>query len=76
MTITLQPKQERAIEAAIRRGAIRSVDEFIDAAIANLPIEAPESSTESGLNADLWTLRRGARLDDVSIRELIDEGRE
>ena len=37
MTITLQPDQERAIEAAIRAGAFRSVEEFVDAAIATLP---------------------------------------
>ena len=36
MTITLEPEQEEAIQAAIRSGAFRSVDEFIDAAIAIL----------------------------------------
>jgi len=37
MTITLTPAQERAIQEAIESGALRSVDEFIDTAIAALP---------------------------------------
>jgi Arc/MetJ-type ribon-helix-helix transcriptional regulator len=37
MTITLKPEQERAIQEAIQAGVIRSVDEFIDAAIEALP---------------------------------------
>jgi Arc/MetJ-type ribon-helix-helix transcriptional regulator len=37
MTITLHADQERAIEEAIRAGALRSVDEFIETAIASLP---------------------------------------
>lgn len=41
MTITLQPNQERAIEEAISSGAFRSVEEFIDAAIAHLPEISP-----------------------------------
>jgi hypothetical protein len=31
MTITLQPDRGRAIEEAVRAGAFRPVDEFIDA---------------------------------------------
>lgn len=37
MTITLLPHQERAIEAAISAGVIRSAEELIDSAIALLP---------------------------------------
>lgn len=37
MTIQLSPEQERVIQDAIERGLIRSVDEFIDIAIALLP---------------------------------------
>ncbi len=37
MTITLQPHQEQAIQAAVSSGSFRSVEEFIDAAIAHMP---------------------------------------
>lgn len=37
MTIQLSPEQERAIQEAIKSGFVRSVDEFIDKAIAMLP---------------------------------------
>ncbi len=48
MTITLQPEQEQAIQEAIRTGTFRSIDEFIDAAIATLPTApAIEPSTPS-----------------------------
>lgn len=37
MTIHLSPQQERAIQEAIESGVVRSVDEFIETAIAMLP---------------------------------------
>jgi hypothetical protein len=37
MHITLKPDQEAVIQAAIRTGLIRSIDEFIDTAIEALP---------------------------------------
>jgi Arc/MetJ-type ribon-helix-helix transcriptional regulator len=37
MTIKLTPEQEQAIRNAIQSGVVRSVDEFIDTAIALLP---------------------------------------
>ena len=37
MTIKLTPEQEQAIQNAIKNGVVRSVDEFIDTAIALLP---------------------------------------
>lgn len=37
MTIKLTPEQEEAVQNAIKRGVVRSVDEFIAAAIALLP---------------------------------------
>lgn len=37
MTIKLTPEQEQAIQNAIKSGVVRSVDEFIDTAIALLP---------------------------------------
>ena len=78
MTITLQPDQERAIEEAIRVGAFRSVDEFIETAIATLPnyaiaAELPQTPPRK---SRLWELREGLALDELSIKELIEEGRE
>lgn len=77
MTITLQPDQERAIEAAIRAGAFRSVNEFIDAAIAFLPNSAAaEPARTPARKSRLWELREGLALGELSIKELIEEGRE
>ena len=49
MTITLTPGQERAIQAAIESGALRSMDEFIDTAIAAL---THTDETGSGLSRE------------------------
>ena len=78
MTFTLQGDQERAIEEAVRAGTFRSVDEFIDAAIATLPNHtiAAEPPATPARRSRLWELREGLALGDVSIKELIEEGRE
>ena len=47
MTITLKADQEKAIQAAIEAGVIRSVDEWIDAAIARLPGRAQHCPSAS-----------------------------
>ena len=77
MTIQLKPGQEQAINAAIRAGAFHSVDEFMDTAIAiltNSPV--PDPSAAEPRKSRLWELREGLSLGDLSIRELIEEGRE
>ena len=78
MTITLQPEQEQAIEQAIRIGAIRSVDEFIDAAIAKLPNSTAHTAEPAAgpRKSRIWELREGLDLGETSIKELIEEGRE
>jgi Arc/MetJ-type ribon-helix-helix transcriptional regulator len=78
MTITLQPDQKRAIEDAIRAGAFRSVDEFIETAIATLPSYtiAAEPPHTPPRRSRLWELREGLALGGISIKELIEEGRE
>ena len=51
MTITLSPKQEQAVRAAIRAGRVASLEEFIDRALAFLPREdgsGPLSSPAAG----------------------------
>lgn len=76
MTIQLKPGQEEAIQAAIRAGAFRSIDEFLDSAIAILPnVQAP-AAPSAPRKSRLWELREGLSLGDLSIKELIEEGRE
>jgi Arc/MetJ-type ribon-helix-helix transcriptional regulator len=49
MTIKLTPEQEQAIQNAIKSGVVRSVEEFIDTAIALLP--QPKDHTNSSREA-------------------------
>ncbi len=79
MTITLKPDQERASQDAIRSGLVRSVDEFIEAAIEALPHPEgggfdPEQARRAGER--IREIRRGAKLDrqGMSIRELAHIG--
>jgi len=44
MTIHLSPEQERAIQEAIKSGFVRSIDEFIEVAIAMLPQPGSQSA--------------------------------
>ena len=67
---------QRAIEEAIQAGAFRSVDEFIEAAISMLPNVSARGSSAPPRKSRLWELREGLSLGEVSIRELIEEGRE
>jgi hypothetical protein len=79
MTIALKPDQERVIQDAIRSGLVRSVDEFIEAAIEALP------HPEGGFNPEqarcagdrIREIRRGVKLDrqGMSIREMAHIGR-
>jgi len=77
MTIQLKPCQEQAINSAIRAGAFRSVDEFMDTAIAILT-KSPvaDASSAAPRKSRLWELREGLSLGDLKIKELIEEGRE
>jgi hypothetical protein len=77
MTIKLSPKQERAIQEAIKHGFIRSVDEFIDVAIAMLPHskERTESSRQGAVRrmeefAEEYHLSLGEPI----TRKLLHEG--
>jgi hypothetical protein len=78
MHITLKPDQEVVIQAAIRAGLIRSIDEFIDTAIEALPrCEAGFDKEKARLaGARIREIRRGVRLDlqGMSIRELAHSG--
>ncbi len=78
MQITLKPDQETVIQAAIQAGLIRSVDEFIDAAIEALPLRDAGFDREKArlAGARMREIRRGVRLglQGMSIRELAHAG--
>jgi hypothetical protein len=54
------------------------VDEFIETAIATLPnyTIAADSPHTAPRRSHLWELREGLTLGELSIKELIEEGRE
>ena len=66
MNVTLLPHQEKAIEAAINAGVIRSVEELIDSAIAHLPpATAPGIQAEHAANlVELFEPIRGLLTDE------------
>ncbi len=75
MTIELKPEHQRLIEQAIQSGAYRYPDEVISAALDRLAEDLPEGNGQPR-KSRLWELREGLSLGDISIRELIEEGRE
>ena len=78
MHITLKPDQEVVIQAAIRAGLIRSIDEFIGKAIEALPrCDVGFDKEEARLaGARIREIRKGVTLDlrGMSIRELAHAG--
>ncbi len=78
MTITLTPEQERAIQGAIQAGLVRSVDEFIVAAIEALPhrVSGFDKEAAQAAVARIRELRKGVRLDlqGMSLREFAHIG--
>jgi len=77
MTIKLSPDQERAIQEAIRSGFFRSVDEFIDSAIAMRP--HPKDHSESSRQAAVRRMEEFAEeyhldLGEPITRKLMHEG--
>ena len=77
MTIELSPEQERAIQEAIKSGFVRSVDEFIDVAIAMLP--QSKDHTESSRQAAVRRMEEFAEEYHLSLgepitRKLLHEG--
>jgi Arc/MetJ-type ribon-helix-helix transcriptional regulator len=78
VTINLTPEQERAIHEAIQSGMVRSVDEFIDSAVAALPHRTGgfDKAKARLAGARIGEIRQGVRLDlkGMSIRELAHSG--
>jgi len=78
MQITLRPDQERAIQEAIQAGLLRSVDEFVDSAIAALAHRDVGFDKDNArlAGARIREIREGVKLDlqGMSIRELAHIG--
>lgn len=74
MTINLKPEQERAIEAAIQAGLIRSVDEFIEAAIEALPHHQSRSSEDAVRRMQEFAEKYRLSLGEPITRRLLHEG--
>lgn len=78
MTITLTSDQERAIEGAIRAGLVRSVDEFIESAVKELPRPQGTFNAEAArlAGARIRERRKGVRLErgGMSFREMAHIG--
>jgi Arc/MetJ-type ribon-helix-helix transcriptional regulator len=75
MTIELKPEQQHVIDRAIQSGAYHDPDEVISAALEMLA-EGINDGEGRPRKSHLWELREGLSLGDISIRELIEEGRE
>jgi Arc/MetJ-type ribon-helix-helix transcriptional regulator len=79
MTITLRPEQEKVIRQAIEAGMYNSVDEVLDSALESIRKREPfhPALTRSQIAGQrIRELRAGVTLGGISIRELIEEGRE
>ena len=77
MTIQLSPEQERAIQEAIKSGFVRSVDEFIEAAIAMLP--QPKGHSENSRREAVRRMEEFGKKHNLSLgepitRKLLHEG--
>jgi Arc/MetJ-type ribon-helix-helix transcriptional regulator len=75
MTIELKPEHQRLIDRAIQSGAYQYPDEVISAALDMLAEDFQDGNGQPR-KSRLWELREGLSLGDISIRELIEEGRE
>ncbi len=75
MTIELKPEHQRVIDRAIQSGAYHDPGEVISAALEMLAEDIKDGDSQPR-KSRLWELREGLSLGDISIRELIEEGRE
>jgi Arc/MetJ-type ribon-helix-helix transcriptional regulator len=75
MIVELKPEHQRVIDLAIQSGAYHDADEVISAALEML---SEDINNRGGhpRKSRLWELRKGLSLGDISVRELIEEGRE
>jgi Arc/MetJ-type ribon-helix-helix transcriptional regulator len=78
MTITLRPEQERVVQRAIETGMYNSVEEVLDSALESIRgREALADLRRSQVAGQrIRELRKGVTLGGISVKELIEEGRE
>jgi Arc/MetJ-type ribon-helix-helix transcriptional regulator len=79
MSIQLSPEQERVIYQAIETGKYQSVNEALDSALESIQQHQENfpALTRSQLAGQrIRELRKGVTLGGISIKELIEEGRE
>jgi len=79
MTITLRPEQEKVIQQAIESGLYASVEEVLDSALATIReqrLSTPALTRSQIAGRRIRELRQGVKLAGISIKELIEEGRE
>jgi Arc/MetJ-type ribon-helix-helix transcriptional regulator len=75
MTVDLKREQQDVIERAIHSGAYHDAGEVISAALEMLS-QGIQAENGPPRKSRLWQLREGLSLGDLSIRGLIEEGRE
>jgi len=75
MNIELKPEHQLMIDRAIQSGAYQYPSEVISAALDMLAGDLQLGNGQPR-KSRLWELREGLSLGDISIRELIEEGRE
>lgn len=79
MEVQLTADQEHVIHQAIETGKYHSVDEVLDSALESLRQQEgifPALTRSQLAGQRIRELRKGVTLGGLSIKELIDEGRE
>jgi Arc/MetJ-type ribon-helix-helix transcriptional regulator len=77
MTIQLSPEQERIIQEAIKSGFLRSVDDFIEIAIAMLPepnYPSESSRRDAILRMEEFGKKYQLAMEEPITRNLLHEG--
>jgi Arc/MetJ-type ribon-helix-helix transcriptional regulator len=79
MEVQLTPDQERVIFQVLETGKYHSVDQVLDSALESLRQQegiSPPLTRSQLAGQRIRELRKGVTLGGLSIKELIDEGRE
>lgn len=74
----LKPSHEQLVREAINSGRYRSVDEFLDEALAawkKSEVQRYDLQKARAAAASIRELRKGVTLGDLKIKDLVAEGR-